>query len=789
MSGREATAPLLTNGEPRDSFDEDERALLIQEETKQIRRERRRMVLCLGLALVLTSSAVAITFFFAKRSLGRSRNVIMMISDGFGPASQTYGRSYWQYTRNYTIGTLTSLDKMLVGTLRTRSSDSLVTDSAAGATAFSCALKSNNDAIGVDEAGVPCGTILEAAHALGMLTGLVVTSRITHATPAAFSAHVVHRDMEETIAEHQIGDYILGRQVDLMLGGGRCFFLPNTTAGGCRTDGRNLIKESENFGWKHVMLNKREFEEKSEPYLPLPALGLFHADHMNYEIDRDKSDKSQEPRLKDMAAAALKSLKSNSGTNQGFFLMIEGSRIDMGAHNNDPVAHAHEILEYYETVKVVRDFVQNNPDTIVISTSDHETGGFTLGFQEDPHTYPEYLWKPEVIERAKRSTEVLTRDLFAYQGKNRRSFVKTEILGQGLGISDPTEDELSFLSSTNEDGTPAPLPTDILVFLGHAISRRASLGWTTVGHTGVDVNLYAAGERIENLRGNHENTYIGEFMSEFLKVDLDVITRKLAQPADKNWFKSNFEGPSQSRHLVCLDSVASAIIAEQTGGKRVELCAGLMEGGITPSAGLISTVKAKTSLPVMVMIRPRGGDFCYDDDEFEAMLADIKVCHSLKVEGVVFGVLLPDGSVDKARTKMLVDAAQPMLVTFHRAFDMVKDPFQALEDIIAIGGIQRILTSGCERSAYEGLDMLVQLVKRAQDRVIILPGAGITDRNVDKIVAAMGAKEVHVGAGGSKESRMEYRNPYCSMGYAISAPEYSLKVTSESKLGGMIQKF
>lgn len=353
--------------------------------------------------------------------------------------------------------------------------------------------------------------------------------------------------MEETIAEHQIGDYILGRQVDLMLGGGRCFFLPNTTAGGCRTDGRNLIKESENFGWKHVMLNKQEFEEKSESYLPLPALGLFHADNMNYEIDRDES---QEPRLSDMAKAALKSLQSNSGSNQGFFLMIEGSRIDMAAHNNDPVAHASEILEYYETVKVVRKFVQSNPDTIVISTSDHETGGFTLGFQEDPHTYPEYLWKPEVIERAKRSTEVLTRDLFAYQGKNRRSFVKTEILGQGLGINDPTEDELSFLSSTNEDGTPAPLPTDILTFLGHAISRRAYLGWTTIGHTGVDVNLYAAGERIENLRGNHENTYVGEFMSEFLKVDLGVITRKLAQPVDKKWFKSNFEGPSQSRHLV-----------------------------------------------------------------------------------------------------------------------------------------------------------------------------------------------------------------------------------------------
>ncbi|KAF9913198.1 hypothetical protein EC991_003658 [Linnemannia zychae] len=184
---------------------------------------------------------------------------------------------------------------------------------------------------------------------------------------------------------------------------------------------------------------------------------------------------------------------------------------------------------------------------------------------------------------------------------------------------------------------------------------------------------------------------------------------------------------------------------------------------------------AKTSLPVMVMIRPRGGDFCYDDDEFDAMLEDILLCHEMRVEGVVLGVLLPDGSVDKVRTA--------------KAFDMVKDPFQALEDIISIGGIQRILTSGCERSAFEGLDTLVELTKRAQGRIIILPGAGITERNVDKIVSAMNATEVHVGAGGTKESRMEFRNPYCSMGYAVSAPEYALKVTSAGKLGGMLQKF
>ncbi|KAF9584731.1 hypothetical protein BGW38_005380 [Lunasporangiospora selenospora] len=178
---------------------------------------------------------------------------------------------------------------------------------------------------------------------------------------------------------------------------------------------------------------------------------------------------------------------------------------------------------------------------------------------------------------------------------------------------------------------------------------------------------------------------------------------------------------------VCLDSVASAIIAESTGAKRVELCAGLMEGGITPSAGLISTVKAKTSLPVMVMIRPRGGDFCYDDDEFAAMLEDIELCKQKKVEGVVFGVLLPDGSVDKVRVKRLVETSHPM--------------------------------------------------------------QGITERNVQKIVSAMNATEVHVGAGGTMPSRMEYRNPYCSMGYAIAGPEYELRLTSNRKLGGMIDRF
>ncbi|KAF9996064.1 hypothetical protein BGZ80_008203 [Entomortierella chlamydospora] len=465
----------------------------------------------------------------------------MMVSDGFGPASQTYARSYYQYVHSNPKSPkkeyVSPLDKILVGSSRTKSNSSLITDSAAGATAFSCSLKTYNGAVGVDPTGTPCGTILEAAKALGMLTGMVVTSRITDATPASFSSHVPHREMESEIAEQQIGDYVLGRQVDLMMGGGRCFFLPNTTKGSCRKDDRDLIKESQdNFDWKHVMLNRQEFlalDEEDEG-IPLPAMGLFNQGHLSFEVDRDKSARGSEPSLKEMTKAALKSLKGNAGPNQGFFLLIEGSRIDLAAHNNDPVAHVHEILQYHEAVAVVRAFVANNPDTLLISTSDHETGGFTLGFQDDPNVYPEYIWKPEVIQAANASTEVLADKLVSYtgRGRDRRQFVRTVILDRGLGIKDPTDEELTFLAD------PASSHQDILIFLGRAISRRAYLGWTTIGHTGVDVNLYAEGDNVavNELRGNHENTEIGAAMSKFLNVDLDYITRRLEKDVDR-WFK------------------------------------------------------------------------------------------------------------------------------------------------------------------------------------------------------------------------------------------------------------
>ena len=167
----------------------------------------------------------------------------------------------------------------------------------------------------------------------------------------------------------------------------------------------------------------------------------------------------------------------------------------------------------------------------------------------------------------------------------------------------------------------------------------------------------------------------------------------------------------------------------------VELCADLLEGGITPSAGTIALARERLDIRLHVIIRPRGGDFCYSETEFAVMLRDIATAKALGADGVVIGVLQPDGAIDAARTAALIAAARPMRVTFHRAFDVTRDPFEALETLIALG-VERVLTSGQEASALEGADLIAELVRRAGERIIVMPGGGIRERNVQKILAA-----------------------------------------------------
>ena len=236
---------------------------------------------------------------------------------------------------------------------------------------------------------------------------------------------------------------------------------------------------------------------------------------------------------------------------------------------------------------------------------------------------------------------------------------------------------------------------------------------------------------------------------------------------------------------VCANSVASALAAQAGGAGRVELCCALVEGGLTPSPASVELARAKLHIDLHVLIRPRGGDFCYDDLEFKVMLRDIEFCKRSGAGGVVIGILHSDGSVDMERTNVLVQAARPMTVTFHRAFDMTADPFRALEDLLA-SGVERLLTSGQRGSAMQGRELIGELVRRAAGRLIVMPGAGINEGNVSELIAATGAREYHLSGQKQVESRMTYRNPQVFMGVP-GLPEYEMGVTDEAKIRRVVK--
>ncbi|HEU5101542.1 MAG TPA: copper homeostasis protein CutC [Roseiflexaceae bacterium] len=231
---------------------------------------------------------------------------------------------------------------------------------------------------------------------------------------------------------------------------------------------------------------------------------------------------------------------------------------------------------------------------------------------------------------------------------------------------------------------------------------------------------------------------------------------------------------------VCVDSVESAIAAERGGADRVELCDNLLEGGTTPSAGAIAIARERLGIKLQVIIRPRGGDFCYSDVEFAVMRHDVALAKQLGADGVVIGILTSDGEIDVARTRELIELARPLSVTFHRAFDMSRDPYRALEQLIELG-VDRILTSGQEPSVIEGLDLIAELVQLAGDRVIIMPGGG-TERNIKKVVARSGVREVHVTGTTSLESPMRFRNQRVFMGGELRPPEYSRLTTDPERI-------
>lgn len=232
---------------------------------------------------------------------------------------------------------------------------------------------------------------------------------------------------------------------------------------------------------------------------------------------------------------------------------------------------------------------------------------------------------------------------------------------------------------------------------------------------------------------------------------------------------------------VCCASAEFAVAAARAGADRVELCADLVEGGTTPSAGAVELAVARTDVPVMVMIRPRGGDFLYSDLELDVMLRDVEAVGDLGAHGVVVGCLEPNGRIDRRRMRRLAAAARPMSVTFHRAFDLSRDLDESL-DTLAELGVDRVLTSVGRASVLHDLDRLARLSERAHESVIVMPGGGIRLHDIERVVAVPGVTEVHIGASRRRASEMTYRRDGVHMGGAYEPDEYVVEVADVQRI-------
>jgi copper homeostasis protein len=236
---------------------------------------------------------------------------------------------------------------------------------------------------------------------------------------------------------------------------------------------------------------------------------------------------------------------------------------------------------------------------------------------------------------------------------------------------------------------------------------------------------------------------------------------------------------------ICVDSPQSALAAQRGGADRLELCASLFDGGTTPSAGMIATVRSLVKIDLFIMIRPRGGDFLYSSDEFGAMQRDIAMAKQLRTDGIAFGILKPDGTVDAARCRELLHHARPLKATFHRAFDMSRNLPQSLQDIISLG-FDRVLTSGGEQKVHDAIPVVRHLREIASNRIALMVGSGIRSDNARELIAQTGVRELHASARHLEASPMQHRNEKIRIG-TLPDHEYQRAVVDEEEVRRLVR--
>ncbi|SFS70193.1 alkaline phosphatase [Marininema halotolerans] len=431
--------------------------------------QKKRLVLCISLLMV---SLIAPSPSQAIADHALAQNVIFLIPDGFSSSQATSYR--WFKGKN------TLFDSLLVGMHRTHSASSKVTDSAAAATAMATGSKTRNGMIGVNPQGHPLSTILEAARQQGKATGLVSTSTITHATPASFAAHIRSRQMEQEIAQQLIP------KVDLLLGGGRQYFLPQSSGG--KQSHRNLIQEAKNKGYQYIA-TRNQLIHSHHPRV----LGLFANGPLSPELERSNT---QEPSLSEMTTHAIQTLSPHK---KGFFLMVEGSQIDFAGHVHDAAWSMHDIAAFEKAVQVAIHFAKKDGNTLVVIAGDHETGGMSVG------GYNQYHSRIELLKKVTLTGKSLAKKLASPQ-TNAKQLTHTYT---GLDL---TTDEIKRIHRSSH---PELTINDI-------ISNHALIGWTTRVHTGGDVPVYAFGTGSHLFYGLHDNTDLPKLMAKAMNIPFPV---------------------------------------------------------------------------------------------------------------------------------------------------------------------------------------------------------------------------------------------------------------------------
>ncbi|WP_083779945.1 alkaline phosphatase [Shewanella violacea] len=423
-----------------------------------------KLCILAGAALVGTMSVAAQAMTPAQTMLGDApsvpKNIVIMIGDGMGPA---YTSAYRYYKDNPDTQEIeqTVFDRLLVGTSSTYPArvSGYVTDSAAAATALATGVKSYNGAISVDINKQTIPTIMEKAKALGLATGVAVTSQINHATPAAFLSHNESRSNYDALAKSY-----LTTDTDVMLGGGKKYFPVS------------LIEKFQAKGYQYLSdFNQLDSIKQGK------VIGLFANVQLPWAIDDNDKNK-----LSKMTAKALELLSQHD---KGFVLLIEGSLIDWAGHNNDIVTAMGEMEEFANAIEVVEQYIRNNDNTLMLVTADHNTGGLSIGANG------EYSWNTSIIRGVQASPDFIANDALIHDDWLAR-------VSLNLGF-EPNEDEASQLARARMQGKEV-----MTTSIKHLIDSRSNTGWTTGGHTGVDVQVFATGPAASLFAGYQDNTDI-----------------------------------------------------------------------------------------------------------------------------------------------------------------------------------------------------------------------------------------------------------------------------------------